>query len=111
MGIAHNVILLLSVSNPYPILKDCDYFISSSLYDGFSLGLAEADVLGKPVVSTDIPGTGTFMKKYGGTLVENSEEGIYHGLRLLFYGKVEPMNIDYNVYNAECLGEFEKIFD
>lgn len=54
--------------------------------------LAEADVLGKPIVSTDIAGPRSFMNKYGGTLVENSGEGIYQGLKLLLDGKVKPMH-------------------
>lgn len=110
LGMRNNIILLLSVSNPYPVLKACDYFILSSYYEGFGLVLAEADILGKPVVSTDIEGPRSFMKKYGGTLVENSEEGIYDGLKLLYEGKVRPMKVDYEAYNAECVGEFERVF-
>lgn len=111
LGMENNVILLLSVSNPYPILKRCDYFVLSSLYEGFGLVLAEADILGKPVVSTDIEGPRGFMKKYGGMLVDNSEEGIYQGLKLLYDNKVKTMNIDYEAYNAECVKGFEQLFE
>lgn len=110
MGLEKNVILLLSVSNPYPILKVCDYFILSSFYEGFGLVIAEADILGKPVVSTNVSGPKGFMKKYGGTLVESSEKGIYQGLEMLYNGEVKPMNIDYDEYNAQCVKEFEGIF-
>ena len=110
LGMENNVILLLSVLNPYPILKACDYFVLSSLYEGFGLVLAEADILGKPVVSTDIVGPRGFMKKYGGILVESSEEGIYQGLKLLYEDKVKPLNIDYAAYNAKCIDEFESLF-
>ena len=41
------------------------------------MALIEADILGKPVVSTDIVGPRSFMLEHGGRLVENSEEGIY----------------------------------
>ncbi len=111
LGLTDNVILILSVSNPYPILKACDYFILSSFFEGFGLVLAEADILGKPVVSTDIVGPRGFMKKYGGTLVENSEEGVYNGLKMLLNDEIKPMNIDYDAYNVECVEEFEKIFE
>lgn len=111
MGLQNNVILLLSVSNPYPIIKECDYFILSSLYEGFGLVLAEADILGKPVISTDITGPRTFMKKYGGTLVESSEAGIYKGLKMLYNNEVKIMNVDYDAYNKECVDAFEKIFE
>lgn len=111
LGLADNVILLLSVSNPYPILKACDYLILSSYYEGFGLVLAEADILGKPVVSTDIEGPRSFMKRYGGTVVDNSEDGIYDGLKLLYEDKVATMRVDYDVYNAEYLDEFERLFE
>jgi CDP-glycerol glycerophosphotransferase len=109
LGLEDYVILLLGVSNPYPILKACDYFVLSSFYEGFGLVLAEADILGKPVISTDIRGPRGFMNKYGGTLVENSEEGIVDGMRMLLEGKVQPMNVDYEAYNQTCVEEFERL--
>lgn len=111
MGLSENVILLLSVSNPYPIIKACDGFILSSLYEGFGLVLAEADILGLPIVSTDITGPRTFMHKYGGTLIENSDDGVYNGLQMLYSGEVKPLNVDYEAYNQECVAEFEKLFE
>lgn len=111
LGLADNVILLLAVSNPYPIIKACDGFILSSLYEGFGLVLAEADILGLPIVSTDITGPRTFMNKYGGTLVEDSEDGVYRGLEMLYNNEIKPINVDYEAYNQECVAEFEKLFE
>lgn len=111
MGLSENVILLLSVSNPYPIIKACDGFILSSLYEGFGLVLAEANILGLPIVSTDITGPRTFMNKYGGTLVEDSEDGVYKGLEMLYNNEIKPINVDYEAYNRECVAEFEKLFE
>ena len=105
----NNIIVIKYVSNPYAILNKCDYFILPSFYEGFGLVIAEADILGKPVVSTNIVGPTTFMKKYGGTLVENSEEGVYEGLKLLYENKVKPMNVDFEEYNKEAIKEFEDL--
>lgn len=110
MGLSDKVILLLSVSNPYPIIKACDSFILSSFYEGFGLVLVEADILGLPVISTDIVGPKDFMEQNGGTLVENSENGIYQGMKLLHDGKVKLLTADYEKYNKQCIDEFEKIF-
>lgn len=110
MGLQDNVILLLSVSNPYPIIKACDYFILSSFYEGLPMVLGEADILGKPIVSTDIVGPRLFMQRYGGMLVENSEEGVYNGLKMLYNDEVKPLNIDYDAYNSECELDFEQVF-
>ena len=100
----------MNMPNPYNLLAKCDYFILSSLYEGFGLVIAEADIVGLPVISTDIDGPRTFMKKHGGTLVENSEDGILDGMRLLAEGKIKPMNVDYEKYNDEVRAQFDSLF-
>lgn len=111
MGLEKNVILLLSVSNPYPILKACDYFIMSSFYEGLPMTLFEADIFNKPIASTDVNGPHGFLSEYGGTLVKNSENGVYTGLNMLYDGKIKTLSIDYEEYNRQCVEEFEKIFE
>lgn len=107
----NNIILIKNMSNPYSVLKKCDYFILSSLYEGFGLVLAEANILGKPVISTDNVGAREFMNKYSGTLVENSEDGIYKGLELLLDDKVKVIDVDYEEYNKEAVKQFEKMLE
>ncbi|MDE5917838.1 MAG: glycosyltransferase, partial [Oscillospiraceae bacterium] len=70
------IILIRSMENPMPVLKQCSLFILPSLYEGLGLVILEADTLGIPTVATDILGPRGFMKKYGGTLTENSKDGI-----------------------------------
>ena len=108
-GLQEYVILLENVSNPYPVIKACDYFVMSSFYEGFGLVLVEADILGLPAVSTDIPGPRGFVNKYNGTLVENSEAGILHGMEMLHNGEIKPMDVDYEAYNQEAIREFESL--
>ena len=86
-----------------------DCFILSSFYEGFGLVLAEADILGLSVVSTDVIGPRNFMLKHGGTLVPDSEDGILEGLRMLGENRVKPLNIDYDEYNERAIGEFEEL--
>lgn len=40
-------------SNPYPYINSCDIYVQTSLHEGFGLTIAEAKILGKPIVSTD----------------------------------------------------------
>ncbi|MBP3577035.1 MAG: CDP-glycerol glycerophosphotransferase family protein [Lachnospiraceae bacterium] len=105
-----DIYLVRFMSNPFPLLKQCDYFVLSSLYEGFGLVLVEADVLGVPCFSTDIVGPRRFMKKYGGLLVEDSEQGILAGMRLCMEGKIpEKLDIDYDQYNREAIAQFESV--
>ncbi len=104
------IYLVRYMSNPYPLVKQCDYFVLSSLYEGFGLVLVEADILGVPCYSTDIVGPRRFMKKYGGLLVEDSEQGLFDGMQLCMERKApERLDIDYNQYNREAIEQFEAI--
>lgn len=105
------VVLIKAISNPFPIIKQCDYFVMSSFYEGFGLVIAEADILNKPVISVNIQGPAGFMKEHGGTMVENSEDGIYTGMCMLLNEEIAPMNIDYKKYNKEALAGFEALID
>ena len=51
-----NVHLLGYISNPYPYIKQSQFLISSSLYEGFSNVIIEALCLGTPVLATNCPG-------------------------------------------------------
>lgn len=72
--------------NPYPYIAKSDLFVCSSRSEGYSLVIAEALVLGIPVISTYCSGPNELLEdgKYG-MLVKNSEDGscLYEGLRLL----------------------------
>lgn len=104
------IFLICYMSNPYPLIKKCDYFVLSSLYEGFGLVLAEADILGLPCFSTNIDGPRGFMQKYGGLLVENNEQGILSGMKACVNGTIaKKLEIDYGQYNHEAVEQFEKI--
>lgn len=52
-GMQDHVIILGKKANPYPYIKACDIYIQPSRYEGNSVAVHEAQVLGKPVVITD----------------------------------------------------------
>ena len=71
--------------NPYKYVAKCDLFVCSSLREGFSTAVTESLVLGTPVVSTLCSGAQELLgynNEYG-LVVENSEEGIYKGIKKL----------------------------
>ncbi len=107
---ADSIFIIQYMSNPYPLMKKCDYFVLSSLYEGFGLVLVEADILGVPCFSTDIVGPRLFMQKYGGKMVADSEEGIVQGMRDCLAGNVpKKLDVDYEEYNQEAIAQFESL--
>ena len=110
MPCGDHIVIIRSVSNPMPILKKCDLFVLSSLYEGLGLVLLEADTLGIPVLSTDVPGPHCFLKQHGGYLVSPDVKGIYKGLQAFDKGKVKEMNVDYEEHNRNSVRQFEGLF-
>lgn len=49
------VILLGKKENPYPYIANCDIYVQPSRYEGKSVSVREAQILGKPVVITNYP--------------------------------------------------------
>lgn len=106
-----NIVIIKSMENPMPVLKKCDLFVLSSLYEGLGLVLLEADTLGIPVISTDIVGPRGFLQEHGGYLVKPDEEGIYQGMKAFDRGEVKAMNVDFEKYNQHAVQQFEKLFE
>lgn len=79
---AEDVMLYGFERNPYKYLKNADCFVCSSRSEGFSLVIAEAMVLGIPIVSTYCSGPNELLEegKYG-MLVNNTEEDLYVELK------------------------------
>ncbi len=49
-----NVVKLLGErTNPYPYMARCNIYVQTSSFEGFGLTIAEAKILGKPIVSTN----------------------------------------------------------
>lgn len=101
-----NIAIIFSLSNPFPIIKQCSCFALSSEYEGFGLALIEADILGLQTFSTDIVGPKTFIEKNNGNLVENSEDGIYDGLNKYLNNELKIMKVDYKKYNNDAINRF-----
>ena len=52
-GMEDHVVILGKKTNPYPYIKACDLYVQPSRYEGNSVSVHEAQILGKPVVITD----------------------------------------------------------
>lgn len=104
-----NVILIQSLSNPFPILAKCDCFILSSFYEGLPMSIMEALILDKPVVSTNITGPREFLEQGYGELVEDSQQGLYDGMVKAYDHELDLKPFDARAFNEQALQEFYQI--
>ena len=77
----NNFYLLGAKENPYPYIKYANYFCLLSNYEGYGMVLDEAKILNKPIIITDTASRESIINYNKGTIVENSEKGIYKGLK------------------------------
>lgn len=53
LNLQNNVFILGNQNNIFPLLKNCDCFVLSSLYEGFPMTLLESLSMNIPIISTD----------------------------------------------------------
>ncbi len=105
-----NVTLIKGISNPMPVLKKCDLFVFPSFYEGWGIVILEANLLNVPVIATDIAGV-QWIRKYGGNVVENSQNGILSGMYEFTKGNLGMLDMDYEEFNRMAVEEFYSIID
>lgn len=87
-NVADCIQLLGSRENPYPYIKECDIFAQTSRYEGKSVVLDEAKILGKPIVVTKYPTVyDQIHNDDEGKIVEMNPQGIAEGISKLIIDK------------------------
>lgn len=102
--------LLGKKENPYPYIKNADYFCLLSEFEGYGMVLEEAKILGKPIIITDTAAREAVEKYEMAEILENTEEGIYKGLKkvILNYKQQEKIpEIKYD--NSKILEKIKKL--
>ncbi|MBR4540748.1 MAG: glycosyltransferase [Lachnospiraceae bacterium] len=56
LGLERDFILCGAVDNPYPYMKEADIYVHCSRFEGKSIAVQEAQVLGKPIIVSDCSG-------------------------------------------------------
>ncbi len=105
-GMCEYVELFGFVDNPYCYIKEGDLFVCSSRGEGYGLAIAEAMLLGVPVVSTDCAGPAELLNHgEAGLIVENSKEGIRRGMVEMYESK--EMRLKFQKAGMERVHFFE----
>lgn len=83
-GLEKYVFLLGLKENPYPYMKACDVYIQTSRYEGFGMTVAEAKILGKPIISTNYSVVYNILQNnVNGLIVDMNAEALAKGIQYL----------------------------
>ena len=95
--------LLGAQENPYPFMKKADYFCLLSHFEGYPMVVEEAKILNKKILITDTAAREVVKNYDQSQIFENSEEGIYKGLKNILTTKIEKESIEKEYNNIEII--------
>ncbi|CAG7914655.1 CDP-glycerol glycerophosphotransferase family protein [Mammaliicoccus sciuri] len=102
----NNIFLLGFIENPFMFVNKCDCFILASNYEGQGMVVMEAQVLGLPVIGTNVAGINSIINENNGLLVEKNVEAIADGMIQYIEQGIVKEEFDYENYNNEIIDKF-----
>ncbi len=112
LGLRNSFKLLGTLMNPYPYVKNADFYIMPSESEGWPLIIAETLILRKPIVATAVGGIPEMIEhKTTGYLTEYSREGLYKGMKEFLTDKSMVTEIQKNLADIDAKFDNKKIFD
>ncbi|WP_312090353.1 glycosyltransferase [Chryseobacterium sp.] len=97
LNVEKTFILLDSQINPYPYIKNSDYFVLPSESESYPLTIGEVMGLEIPILSTNVGGIPEMIEhNYDGYLTEPTEDSIYEGMKLFLTHTALPEKLKEN---------------
>lgn len=109
----NTVKLLGAKENPYPYMKFADYICLFSEFEGYGMVLEEAKILNKKILITETAAKEAIENYSKGQVFENSEEGIYKGIKTVIQKENSKENDTQgtNLYNNKnIIKKIEELF-
>ncbi len=94
--------LLGKKENPYPYIKQADYFCLLSEFEGYGMTIEEAKILNKPIIITDTAAREAVENYQNKIIAKNTQEGIESALKKAIE---EHKNIENNIKEAKYNNE------
>lgn len=112
LGLNEDVVFTGHLKNPFPIIKNANLLLLTSLYEGFSNVILESLALKTPVVATDSPGGNReiILNSENGFLAKtgNSDDIVQ---KIMLVNKQQNYNIDLSKFDINFIAsEYEKQF-
>lgn len=112
-----HIFMLGMKNNPYPYIKKCDLFIQPSLFEGYSLSIMEAKILGTPILATNAAAGNQIDNCVDGFLCDTNTEDVYENLLRLYKNRKELencktalINCDFENINKNIISQLEELF-
>lgn len=112
-GLENHIKLIGMKKNPYPYIANADLFVQPSRVESFGLTIAEAMILGIPVLATETDGAKeVFEIISNGLLCKISGEGIFKGIEELKTKTPtrSDASITFRKRNEETISLLERLF-
>ncbi len=112
LGVEETFILAGNKMNPYPYIRNADFFILPSESEAWPLVISEALILQKPIIATRV-GDVEFMIEDGktGHLIRYETSEIYEAMKKFLTNESFVQNIKENLINIEEQFDNRKIFN
>lgn len=112
--VENSVIILGKKENPYPYIKECDVYVQPSRYEGKSVAVREAQILGRPVIITDFPTAKSQLREgYDGVIVPMDNKGCADGIYKALSDSVLIEDLSVNCKNNDYTNssEIKKLYN
>lgn len=106
--------LLGAKENPYPYMKEADYFCLLSYFEGYPMVIEEAKILNKKILITDTSAKEVIINYSNAKVFQNSEDGIYNGLKTIIteYNHKENNQQISEIYdNRKIIEKIEQVLE
>lgn len=117
LGVEEHFVLLGTRNNPYPYIKHCTFIVQPSRYEGKSVVLDEAKILGKPIVATNYPTVwDQVIANSEGIITEMTPEGIAEGIQCMISDSALRQSIIQHLAsveygNSDEIKKYRKVID
>ena len=95
--------------NPYPYIKNCDIYVQPSYEEAHPLSIIEAQILGKPIVSTaTVGGQSIINDGENGVIAEINAESIAQKINLVYQDKGLQKSIQNNLAKIDYTKDYQR---
>ena len=106
-----NIIMLGAKKNPYPYFKLSDCFILSSEFEGYPVVFVESQIMGVPIVTTNVSDSKKDIDGKYGMVVDNSEDGVYIGMKEFLDNGIKVKKFNPKEFNEEITKKIRGIIN